>query len=480
MKYLSLLTLVSSVVLAQGLPIKGGSSSDLAGVDTYKRLLVNTGDSPQDAGFVKMADGAGQMTQVLGNSIRHLVTGVPRVDFSNQIEGVALDARTFNSAATTMTITQANNFITLNAAASAAINLNAQVRSWKTFPYFDSQPLCYVFTFRRPAGQTGQINELVEIGAFNSATNAAVTDGLFFRWNALGEFRAVATNNSTDAQSAVLTAPTALESHIGTICRLATGTQFSIDGATVATLSDAANASAVSVRGLPLAARVVTSASSPLAAPQLQVGPMVAVRFGDLMEPSNNIQNTMENSAVQAPLTPFAQLANHANSTSPVSAALSNTAASYTTLGGRWQFAAAAAAATDFALFGYQVPVGYQMHVSRVAIAGVCNTVAAVATTPTIMDWSVGVNASAVSLATADSFGPPFVTMGPRRVTLGQSSFIVGAAAGACAPDIVQEFNPPLVVEPSRFFHIIMQQHTGTATATEIFRGDVLVNAVFK
>lgn len=66
------------------------------------------------------------------------------------------------------------------------------------------------------------------------------------------------------------------------------------------------------------------------------------------------------NLSMSAGRNPFtgAQLENHTNSTAPTSATLSNTAAGYTTLGGRFQFAAVAGAATDYALFGFQVPAG--------------------------------------------------------------------------------------------------------------------------
>ena len=43
--------------------------------------------------------------------------------------------------------------------------------------------------------------------------------------------------------------------------------------------------------------------------------------------------------------------ANHANSTSPSSATLANATAGYSTLGGRFQFAAILGAATDYARF---------------------------------------------------------------------------------------------------------------------------------
>lgn len=170
-----------------------------------------------------------------------------------------------------------------------------------------------------------------------------------------------------------------------------------------------------------------------------------------------------------------AQTANHANSTSPTSATLSNTAAGYTTLGGRWQFAAVGGAATDYALFGYQVPATHRLIIKGVAISTV-NTGAAVATTAHILDWSLAVNSTAVSLATSDS-DPVWA---PRRVPLGMQAFLSGAAIGAIANDLWRTFEVGIVCQPSRFAHIILQMPVATATASQVLRGDVTIDGVLE
>jgi hypothetical protein len=169
------------------------------------------------------------------------------------------------------------------------------------------------------------------------------------------------------------------------------------------------------------------------------------------------------------------QTANQANSTSPSSASLSNTAAGYTTLGGRWQFAAVAGAATDYALFAYQVPSTHRLLINGVWISTV-NTGAAVATTAHILDWSLGLDSTAVSLATADS-DPAY---GPRRVPLGMQAFLSGAAIGAVADDVVRRFTNPLIVKPGRFVHVILQMPVATATGSQVLRGDVTFDGWFE
>lgn len=165
----------------------------------------------------------------------------------------------------------------------------------------------------------------------------------------------------------------------------------------------------------------------------------------------------------------LSQTANHANSTSPSSASLSNTAAGYTTLGGRWQFAAPGSAATDFALFAFQVPANFRLIITGITITAI-NTGAAVATTATILDWSLGIKSTAVSLATASC----------RRIPLGTQGFIVGTAIGGAAPEIARWFEPELVVDDGEFVHVIVQVPLGTATASQVIRGDAMVHGYFE
>ena len=176
----------------------------------------------------------------------------------------------------------------------------------------------------------------------------------------------------------------------------------------------------------------------------------------------------------KAPGTFGAQNTNHANSTSPASATLSNTAAGYTTLGGRWQFAAPAGAVTDYALFAYQIPATHRFMVKGISIS-TTNTGAAVATTATILDWSLGINSTAVSLATTDSV-PVY---GPRRIPLGMQSFIVGAGIGSQGADLVRWFEIPPIGQPGSYIHVILQVPVGTATGSQVIRGDVLIDGSF-
>lgn len=168
------------------------------------------------------------------------------------------------------------------------------------------------------------------------------------------------------------------------------------------------------------------------------------------------------------------QLANHANSTSPTSATLSNTAAGYATLGGRWQFVPVSGAATDYALFVYLVPTTHVLVIRGIAISS--HVFTAIGATASVLDWALAVNSTAVSLATTDA-DPVWA---PRRRPLGTQCFLASAAAGTQATDIVRTFEAGggLVCQPGRYVHVIVQTPVGTTTG--VIRGDVMVDGYFE
>lgn len=165
------------------------------------------------------------------------------------------------------------------------------------------------------------------------------------------------------------------------------------------------------------------------------------------------------------------QAAQWANSAAPASATLSNTAAGYGTLGGLFQFAAPAGAATDFALFGFQVPAPYSFVCTGVEIDS-WNTGAAVAGTPTLLVWGLSADQAAVSLATGSN----------RRIGLGAQTLAVGAAIGARADRAISVdlANGPLVTNPGRLLVVILRVPVGTATASQIVQGMVTLKGYFE
>ena len=156
-------------------------------------------------------------------------------------------------------------------------------------------------------------------------------------------------------------------------------------------------------------------------------------------------------------------LTNWANSAAPASATLSNTAAGYTTLGGPFQFAAVAGAETDYCLFSISQSTLYRLRIKRIKIqAWVMG--AAIATTPTLLNFALDFNASSVDLNSGTHF----------RETLGMMSAAIAVPIGG-AFDREIEWTGNRVTEASRFTNIILRIPVGTATASQIIRGFVSI-----
>ena len=432
-----------------------------------------------DAG-VRLIDKDGKTATFVEDG--HIQAALDTTLVSDRAVGTALNTNVWTGNTTTMTIDTLTGFYRLNASAITTATTTAQIQTIKLHSVgYADLPIYGVSVVK--TNNLPLANSTAQLGFFSaSGTTILPTDGCYFEWNASAEFRAVTNFNGTVSQSGVLANPSSNIVHVYTVKTAYDECEFFVDGTQVAVipLANVGGTSPILGPKLPYAARIVTSAGAPLSAPSLQVASVTTyLTASNINMPGPHQLSGGGRGAYQSPTTTFTQTANHANSTSPTSATLSNTAAGYTTLGGRYQFAAPAGAATDFALFGYQVPTGLQLRVTGIRISA-CNTGAAVATTATILDWGIAANSSAVSLATTDALGPPPTTWQPRRIPLDTQGFIIGAAIGACAPTIVHQFTTPVVVDSGRFFHVIVQVPVGTATASQVIRGDVMVEGYFE
>lgn len=388
--------------------------------------------------------------------------------FFEQVDGAAIDTRVWNQSVSGMTIAQTDGFQTLNAAGAKTTGSYAILSSIKNIPMYGTLPLKLSVNALIPVAP--QANAVIEWGIGTVSGVNAPTDGAFFRYTAGGSFLAVVNNGGVETVSPALSLPGTTEVEIYDIVVVEDQVLFYIGDAILASVQVPPGQAFPTNSGrLSLFTRVYTGGSAPASAPVISIGQWLAVRQGvNEAKPWSNVLISMGRGAYQAPVTPFAQTANRANSTNPTSAALSNTVPGYSTLGGSFQFAAVAGGVTDYALFGFQVPAGFQLVIPHIRISCLSMGALGSVTVPTIMEWSLGVNSSAASLATADGSG----TWAPRRIPLGMQSWSLTTAIGAQPPDIAT-FPADMVIDSGRFLHVIVQIPVGAATGSQIFRGTV-------
>lgn len=458
----------------------GDGSGNLLIINPSGQALTSLTGDPTKAGIVRVTDSTGDEINTTENG--NILVSTDNLIFYDQVDGSTLNTNLWTPSVSGMTITQTSGFITLNAASALTASAYAFITSNKYIPMYGNLPLNVEFNAR--VLNVPEANCTIEVGIGTVTGNSAPTDGAYFRWTPAGIFTCVINNGGTETTAGTLTGvfsdtfnqitlpPVTSDVEIFGIEIVEDHVLFRVGDVVVADIDVPIGiAFPFSVGRQQIFGRVYNAGTSPSLAPQLLIGQCV-VKQQDLAQnkPWAEVMASLHRGAFQSPVT-FASTANFTNSTNPASATLSNTAAGYATLGGRFQFAAPAGAVTDFALFAYQIPTGYQFNCTGIDISLV-SMGAGGGATGSILEWDLAVNSTAVSLATADGTG----TVAPRRIGLGMQSIAALAAVGYQAPDISRRFPVPMVCDSGRFLHVIVQIPVGLATASQIIRGIVTIH----
>jgi hypothetical protein len=473
--------------------IQSGASSDTLTVDPTAKAARATLYAPdgstisREQGAARAATDHGLPHAVLnddnfrlsrGDRIGSMAVSLNNVLFSEPFEGsvisvpnrISLTTASFTQAQTAAGGLRFNNLNILTASAAALVQTN------RHFPRYQRAPLHAKFRAR----VAHVANAVAEMG-FGAPAGAASSPavGAFFQVTASGVVQGVLTFNGVDQTTAPITMPGGWQSnfYVWDIVLDDDEAMFFVQntetGLIIAERRIQVAASAVrlwNASRLPAFARLHFP-TAPATAADLFLASLDVVMLDAFMnKPWSQVAAHMGMGGEVNPTT-FAQAANYANSAAPASAALSNTTPGYTTLGGQFQFAAVAGAETDYALFGFTVPGPYSFVCTGIDIS-TFNMGAAVATTPTLLQWFASPDQTTVSLATATN----------RRVTLGAQSFAVAAPIGGIADrDVVRDFaNAPLVTNPNRIMVIGLKMPVGTATASQIIRGVCAVKGYFE
>lgn len=475
--------------------IKGGVSNILADVDSNHNLKVNMPTVMSGAGYVSMiaeidngtATGTRKLRTLDVSQDYRLRTGIDKMLWQDTFSHTVLNNSKYIGVTSTMTVTVANGYLNMNAGNAVASGNVARVQTFRNFAIFNTYPI--YFNIKAKFSNTLRLNSVIEFGLGYAATTAAPTDGIFFRANG-GQLNGVINNNGSEYVITDIFTPVANEVNYYSITIGQNECEFWVNDVLVGTIDTPVGfGSPCQSNSLPILLRNYNSGVVSSAV-QFNVS-QIAVMLGDMDSgkdwPTTTIGNGQSSISApdgQAAVAAGTQTANMVNITAPASATLSNTTAGYATLGGQFQFLAVTGAETDYALFAYLNPLGTMTVPGKnLIITGVkidtFNTVVAVATTPTVFQWSIGIGSTAVSLLTADSVTAG--TRAARRLGLGIQAMPVGTAVGGMADRTIDtRFTSPLMVEPGCYCHIILKMPISTATATRVMRGLVTINGYFE
>lgn len=383
----------------------------------------------------------------------------------------------------TLTMTWAGGFLNTNGTGVTTTGTGCQLQTYRHFPIQGSGAA--YFEIAMALSNNPVTNWTLDFGGFlpAAAATSIPLDGVYFRVNSSGVFGVVNVNGAESTSSAFAFTPV-----INTVYKYNVTIS---DGEVEFWIDDVLYGEVVKPIGY---GSTVYAGSVPFAVRHHHTGVaggIISAKFANYTVSLGDMDNArlwaankagQGLSSVQYPSGGAAgQTSNNVNSTVPATATLSNTAAGYTTLGGRFLFAAPAGAETDYALFAFLNTAPTTSITGRnLVVRGIWietfNSVVAVATTPTVLEWSLATGSTAVSLATGDAAS----TRSPKRITLGSQSFLVGALAGTNSDRCDVNLDAPVVVEPGTYLHVILRVPYGTATATELFRGQVGINAYWE
>lgn len=469
----------------------GTSAAGKANVDAGFNLQVALPLTPAYMGGARMfsendpgdVTGAAYLKSPETSTDYRLRVGTDSVWDTEQFNYVAQNTSKHRYTSSTLTMTWAAGALNTNGGSVTTTGTACQIQTYRHFPLLGAGAAYFETTMALSNAMPTNVN--LDFGGFTPGATGLIvpTDGVYFRVNSGGIF-GVLNSNGTETLTSAFTFTQAINVfNKFTIVSTQSEVEFWIDDVLMAHVDRQAGVS-----------QPHYAASVPFAIRHHHTGvagAVVQAKFGGYsvtlgdMDTQRMWSSTMAGqglSAIQgASGHTQGMTANNVNSTVPATAVLSNTAASYTTLGGRFLMAAMAGAETDYALFAFLNPVPTTGITGRnLVIRGVWietyNAVVAVATTPTVLEWTLGVGSTAVSLATTDGAA----TRAPRRLALGSQSFLVGALAGANSERVDINLDAPVVVEPGTYTHIILRAPYGTATATELFRGFVGFNAYWE
>jgi hypothetical protein len=461
-------------------------ATNLTGISSNNELQIAHTATSANAGYVKMAciDGMA-LTSADGklSVAKETVIFTDAMPYFDNATTNTVNYLNWYTLSATATIGY-NNGIILNTGSSVAVNVHCGVFSHRQFSIIPGGYLCLKARVMTNWGAIPAKD--LHLGFCDQASGNEPYDSVGFIWDRNGDFKAQVSFGNvipTRINSPLLTRPSDDQYHTYDIMVSQSDAYFFIDELLVATLRPPANTPQWVKPKMSVFAQYAAWPSATSIPPhrdaRLLLGNVnVSYRGYTLHRPATLLHTASSRDLISLPTTAYTQLSNHVNSTSPTSATLSNTAAGYTTLGGRWQFAAVGSAATDFHIFATQLlssaveDGNWKSFITGVRISAV-NTVIAVATTATVLDWSLGIYSTQVSLATADTLTSNTIMV--RRIPLGVQAWAVADAIGKQAQDIEVVFPTPLYVPNHCFISIIVQCPVGTATGTEIFRGDVAI-----
>jgi hypothetical protein len=370
-----------------------------------------------------------------------------------------------------MTQSQSTSALTLNSGAITTINTSSILSSNRLININPEYSL--YFSARARMVHPGA-NAVIELGVGSATTNAAPTDGVFFRLDATGALKGVINFGGTETTTAALgslVSSTFYKFHIHII---ESSIEFEVLNSddtlvyqTVLTVP-VTQPGVTSATRLPVLCRVYNSASAPASAPQLILGYVTSAQqdLGTNMSWAEQMSVAGGRIANVRPDT-FVQALQSAAGAAPTSTTPTSTTVAYTTLGGDFSINMTATSENLLGVFGYTVPSPHTLKITDIWIPAPAVTTA-FAATATIQQWVLMV-ANSTNPSTATGY----------RYPLSIFSAASSATIGTVMNGQPINFRPtaPIPVYPGQV--VLLMVKNILAAATGVYRGQAVINGYY-
>jgi len=466
--------------------IQGSVSGNLAEVDATNRMKVNlsTAATPAQVGGVLLYS-----ENDTGDALGTPLLRSPETDDDFRMRTApesVFDSETINYTAqntgkhiyrnTTMTNAWTATGLVTNNGNITTTTTGTSFSTYAEFPIIGAA-LLYAETegsfSAQPTGST-----TIEFGLFRPATTHpyAPADGISFRLTAAGMI-GVINSNGTETQTGVFSwTYVNNQKYQFIISASERAVEFWIDGVLYSRLNTPAGQGQPCMStSLPYAVRHAIVGGAAGAAFSFTLNDYtVSIGGPNIAQTASILGQRVYGSYQGLSGGTMGSLSTYPNSTTPTAATPNNTSLAANLpggIGGQGIVNAQAGAATDLIFASTQVPAGTaNIQGRRLVLRGVVvdaiNTGVAVATTATVIQFSLAFGHTAVSMATAEAA----TTKAPRRVAMGYMAWPVGAAVGTppTGGRLIADFgDAPIFINPGEFLALVGKFVVGTATASQ-------------
>lgn len=459
--------------------VVNGNTGNKANVDGYGNLNVNLPVVPAESGYAVMM-GERDAGSIMGTPSRGplVVSGDGRVQvgqdtllFHHMFSATAQNTGVWKHVFTTMTMVQSGGFLVANNNSTATTTTGCSLQSWRYFPLVDK--CASMLTFGVAITSAPMANQVLEFGLFVPTTTTGPAEGVYMRYTSAG-WVGVVNFNGTETTTGVLAAVTTVGTVYDYAFYIGEGdVEFYQAGVLIGTVScPAGNSNIFLNEALPIGIQFRNSGAV--------TGTQMQAKFACISMYQNDI-NTQKPWSHQLAGNGWAYQGTEggtmgqntvwANNTAPTAAALTNTAAAFTGLGGIGAILPTLAVGSDGILFSYQNPQGSITQPAKTLVINGIHLQGAVSVIlaggAVTYAYAIAFGHTAVSMLTAETGS--FVTAttkAPRRVPIGMETYPTTAAVGVVGgPGIHIEFVTPIVLNPGEFIAIIAR-NIGIVTTT--------------